>query len=165
MGYQRSVAVRTRGVTSHLRPLSRRCIAITAVPENAILIAVQINRDVAAYFGQPRRLELYGSVHSTDSSSLIQSSDQVANPIERMCAQMATLTMPPVVDPTCHAARDAPLEREKAHSCEGDRHRRVRPVSDGCGTSCGTCCGGTAAGCICSVHSWPLQRMAPWFSR
>ena len=40
-------------VTSHLRPPSRRCIAITAVPGNAILVAVQINRDVAAYFGQP----------------------------------------------------------------------------------------------------------------
>ena len=53
MGYQRSVAVQTRRVTSQLRPLSRRCIAITAVPGNAILVAVQINRDVAAYFVQP----------------------------------------------------------------------------------------------------------------
>ena len=53
VGYQRSVALRTRRVTSHLRPLSRRSIAITAVAGNAILVAVQINRDVAAYFGRP----------------------------------------------------------------------------------------------------------------
>ncbi len=53
VGYQRSVALRTRRLTSHLGSLSRRCIAITAVAGNAILVAVQINRDVAAYFGQP----------------------------------------------------------------------------------------------------------------
>ena len=56
-----------RRVTSQLRPLSRRCIAFTAVPGNAILVAVQINRDVAAYFVQPRGLNLR-SAHSTDRS-------------------------------------------------------------------------------------------------
>ena len=43
-----------RRVTSHLRPLSRRCIATTAIAGNAILVAVQINRDGDSMVGPPQ---------------------------------------------------------------------------------------------------------------